>query len=917
MRPILLTVSAFGPYAGEVTIDMNQLGKSGLYLITGDTGAGKTTLFDAIVFALYGELSGQSRSASSMRSKYAEPTAKTYVRLAFEYRGSIYTVERSPQYERPSKRGGGTTVSPPDATLTLPDGSCVSGTRSVNEKIIEIMGVTRDQYIQIAMIAQGDFLRLLLASTDKRIEIFRSIFGTGCYRALQDEINREFRTVCVDRQRVADSIAQYISGISCLSDSANYERFCAVMDDVQSAAFDDVVSLLGSLIEEGNIDADNLRREQAETNKSLIEINGRISEVEQIAADIAKLTDIKREQSEAESRLNDIDSRLKNIDAEKYISELSSRIAVRSEKLVRFEERERLRTDIAACNEKKSAVDRKIDDMSATIEQWSDRIEKCKAEIDSLTDADVKLTEVKSRAEVVKKSKADVADLAVQLDEYDRRSVSLSAAQEKFKQLSDTAAQLGQRYIAANTAFLNEQAGVLAKQLQDGAPCPVCGSCDHPHPAALCDGAPDKSSVEHLREQAAKADSAAARQSSLCAEMAGAADNLRSHIVRRASELLEQCEIGAVRAALAQRSDELDKQSAQLAGKIELLGQQSERRRHLLDKLPQGEKMLKNKQDEREMCLRQSAAILAESEQLERSLVSVVREIGESTIADEQAEIGQLKAQLAQLQQAVADRRECECSIAESRSAAGVLSERIGGRTAEIGDLPEQKARLNDRLQMITDRLARVTASVQINSAALGEIERCGAELVELDRRWSSLKALSDTASGTVSGKEKIQLETYVQMTYFDRIIIRANSRLMNMTGGQYELRRRTAAENLRSQSGLELDVIDHYNGSERPVSTLSGGESFKASLALALGMSDEIQSSAGGVQLDTMFVDEGFGSLDSESLESAVSVLCGLSDGNRLVGIISHVDALKNRIDRQIIVRKQRSGGSSVTLQL
>jgi DNA repair protein SbcC/Rad50 len=204
---------------------------------------------------------------------------------------------------------------------------------------------------------------------------------------------------------------------------------------------------------------------------------------------------------------------------------------------------------------------------------------------------------------------------------------------------------------------------------------------------------------------------------------------------------------------------------------------------------------------------------------------------------------------------------------------------------------------------------------IETNTQALTNIRAKSDSLSELEKRYTWMKSLSNTANGNISGKEKIMLETYIQMTYFERIIDRANTRLMTMSGGQYELKRRREAENNRSQSGLDLDVIDHYNGTERSVKTLSGGESFKASLSLALGLSDEIQASAGGVKLDTMFVDEGFGSLDEESLDQAMRALSGLADGNRLVGIISHVGELKNRIDKQIIVTKDKSGGSRATI--
>ena len=241
-------------------------------------------------------------------------------------------------------------------------------------------------------------------------------------------------------------------------------------------------------------------------------------------------------------------------------------------------------------------------------------------------------------------------------------------------------------------------------------------------------------------------------------------------------------------------------------------------------------------------------------------------------------------------------------------------------RQAEPIDLELERAKrktLSVEIARLSEGLAELAARIRCNQTALEHLKEQSGDLEETEKKWTWVRALSNTANGNISGEEKIMLETYVQMTYFDRIIARANTRFMVMSGGQYELKRRIEAENNRSQSGLELDVIDHYNGTERSVNSLSGGETFKASLSLALGLSDEIQSSAGGIRLDTMFVDEGFGSLDEESLQQAMRALSSLTEGNRLVGIISHVAELKEKIDKQIFVTKDRSGGSRAEIRV
>ena len=234
----------------------------------------------------------------------------------------------------------------------------------------------------------------------------------------------------------------------------------------------------------------------------------------------------------------------------------------------------------------------------------------------------------------------------------------------------------------------------------------------------------------------------------------------------------------------------------------------------------------------------------------------------------------------------------------------------------DVGKLREENAAKTAERRGLEERQKKLHARLEKNRGTLADLKKEAARLAETEIRYTWLKALAETLTGQISGKEKVMLETYVQMRYFERIVSRANTRLLVMSGGQYELRRRAEATTNKSQSGLELDVVDHYNGSIRGVETLSGGESFKASLSLALGLADEIQSSAGGVELDTMFVDEGFGSLDDESLEQAMRALASLSEGRRLVGLISHVDALKERIDKKIIVTKAREQGSSVRIE-
>ena len=1197
MRPIRLKMSAFGPYAGETVVDFDRLGESGLYLITGDTGAGKTTIFDAITFALYGEASGENREPGMLRSKYAKPETPTQVTLTFRYGGKEYTVKRNPEYERPAKRGQGMKTQKADAELLLPDGRVVTKSREVRQAVQEILGVDRNQFSQIAMIAQGDFLKLLLADTRTRQEIFREIFRTRYYQVFQDRLKKEARDL--DQQCGNDrrSIDQYLSGAVCGEDDVRFPELekCRAGELPVSEAF----PLLEQLIAQ-----DEEAREAAEKRKKALddrlgELSGTIQKAEELAKWTADLQQAEEEFTEQEARVSRLKEALEAAKAgQPEIDALTDELAALSAQLpdyqkldaLRKEQREAAREleeaktdrdaaekqrqagqealearrderkDLADAGERKAQLvgqrdseearreqldkrnqqltkylslseawarsgqrvadreaalhaerekqpeaealrdriaqidaelpgygelekllheqadtEKALEDLTAAhrenqnaLDRQTEALEGYRAEQKTLADAGENLARLNGRKEQAEARLNSLDGLRETLDQYGGLCDQYETARARYRESAEQSDAAQKTYQRMYRAFLDEQAGVLAETLREGEPCPVCGSLTHPSPARKSAEAPTEKELEAAGKKMDRAMKAAEEASVEANRLGGQVQAKREEAEGLLETLLEGCPFEEAPARLALRRDETKHDLSELAGELKAEGDRLARKQELEVLIPDAEARRANcektireqekelsalttrkkQQEERRGALSEKLSYAdLSTAQAERTGLEVRRKAMQSALEKAETDhssareeytgldgrLTQLREQLALSEEERKQPRQAADAAAEavaaSKEVIAGLEEEIEKEDVRLRRREELDARipadesalasLEKTVRELTDRadrlsLARSNREAQINTlseslAFAGEAEalarqteartrrdslkaaldgaeqahrkgcedllqltvrieqrkeeiartqvpdmeslqgekrtlteqrqaeeetdrtlhtrlttnrgvleniRQGSEkLAELEKRLRWVKALSDTANGTLAGKEKVMLETYIQMTFFDRIIARANTRFMVMSGGQYELRRRQTAENNRAQSGLELDVIDHYNGTERSVKTLSGGESFKASLSLALGLSDEIQSSAGGIRLDTMFVDEGFGSLDGESLQQAIRALSGLTENSRLVGIISHVAELKEKIDRQIVVTKEKSGGSRVEI--
>ena len=914
MRPLNLTIAGFGPYAGTQKLDFELLGSSGLYLITGDTGAGKTTIFDAITFALFGQASGDNRSADMLRSKYAAPADPTFVELTFAYNEKIYTVRRNPGYDRAKKSGEGTTPQLPSAQLTYPDGHVVTKQKEVDLAIRDIIGLTREQFAQVAMISQGDFRKLLQAETKERQKIFRDIFGTGLYVILQDQLKANFTQVKNQREQASASILQYMEGIVCHEDS-----LLAV--DVKKARtgglpVTEVQQLLDDLLREDSQLQTQLNARlqqldvQMETVVALLtraeaynaakqSLEAKTGEETQSAAALeraaASLTAARNTVPEQEQLSRDITALELLLPSYDELEEKNRALTEKDNALNQAVQAQKAaQTDIAARNDTLGTLrgEHKLLE-SASLEK-----EKLLGQKKELTERKELFSRLLSSAAALEQAKQTLAQL---------QSAYLGAEKES--------ARLKQIYDAKNKAFLDEQAGIIASTLMPGTPCPVCGSPEHPNLAAISESAPTEAEVKQAKVSYETAQRKTEQASGKASTQRGAVAAAEQALLQESTAALGQTAPEDIVSAAQKQTEELTARIAGVTAQITAAEKKQTRKAQLEQLIPAQEQALAGAETALAAAREQIAALTAAAGEL-TARITALREI--LPFADKAALLAQrdtlvrkqhsLKAALAKAEADYSTRKEALAAVRAAiqelnRQLSDVPGDSADILTAQKEELTAQKAGLNTRLKDIHTRL-------RTNSTAQENISLKEKELAQLEARYVWIKSLSDTANGNLSGKDKIMLETYIQTTYFDRILARANLRLRKMSGGQYDLERRQTADNKKAQSGLDLDIVDHINTTRRSVNTLSGGEAFLASLALALGLSDEVQMST-GIRLDTLFVDEGFGSLDTEALSKAYFTLACLTEGNRLVGIISHVSELKEKIDRQIVVKKDRSGGS------
>lgn len=919
MRPLKLTMSAFAAYKNEITLVFTALGRQGLYLVTGDTGAGKTTIFDAVTYALYGEASGANRKADMFRSKYADSSVPTFVELEFECRGQLYKVKRSPEYERKKERGEGTTKAAAAAELIFPDGRIVVKTKEVTKEIEGIIGLNADQFTQIAMIAQGEFLKLLLASTDERIGIFRKLFNTEKYNRLQEKIKSDYNETDRKCRELRSVIGQYVNSIECAEES----EFAAELENAANGAMPDkdIINLAEKIIASdreqlGKLDASEKKLDEEikmvaalivkaeENEKKRVQLKNTEEQLEKLVNVIAeaensfKLAEEKRPEAEQmKKRVSEIEAKLPVYD------ELEEKLAVK-EKLAG--EYERISAEAKLYKEKYESLKIQLEDEKREHSQLAENkglAEKAKADIDRVSDVISQLEKLKKDCSELEKLRKEQTNAAA---EYAECAAEQDRAQEKYQRM--------------NRAFMNEQAGVLAQTLEAGKPCMVCGSCEHPSPAVISEGAPSQRELEEAEEKLSVQTEKCSDKYSFAVEMKGKLEEKSRQVSEKCLNLTGEDYSEKTESIISEKLAEKIRYRNSADIKLKLLNDGIRRYDELTASMPATEKSAEDNRKLAEKSVVELAKTETEENNTEKSISELSRQLEFTDRKAAEDKISQLEKSALQIEDditAAAEKKNRLCNEKSSlEGAAESLKKQLSeAEKTDYNSLKLKQAELDQAKNTLSEQLDSLKIRIAGNDTALARIRETNMGLANEEARLIWLSALNNTANGRYGENGKIMLETYVQTAYFDRILKKANIRFDIMTSGQYTMIRRAEAENNRSQSGLDIDVIDHYNGSVRSVKTLSGGEAFKASLSLALGLSDVIQEAAGGVRLETMFVDEGFGSLDEESLQQALNALSELSEGNRLVGIISHVSELKEKIDRQIRVSKDKSGCSKAII--
>lgn len=917
MRPLKITMSAFGPYAGEVTLDMQKLGKSGIYLITGDTGAGKTTVFDAISYALYGEASGNYRENTTLRSKYASADTPTFVELEFEYNNEIYKINRNPEYPRPNKRGEGFTKQGANAELVMPDGSVITKIKEVSAKVEEIIGINKNQFSQIAMIAQGDFRKLLNCETNERSKIFRKIFKTEPYHNIEIKLSSLFNELKRNREKEKSGIEQYINQLKCNeNDTLSLELEMAKSGDV---LIEDVIKLAGEIINKDTLEYTKTQKNIESINEEIEKINSNIKLYENQEATKKAYAKASAQLEELKTKRNDCEKAYKSAEAQRErLDDLTRKINLINSKMPKYDELKSLENSIneRAQSFEKSNNSLKLKQQEITLlEKEID--EKSKA-LEEVKGADLLVQKLTVEKEEINKKAEALKELKTEIDRCKTEQKNLKNAQSFAKSALDEYGALENEYNQIYIAFFNEQAGIIADELKDGEPCPVCGSTSHPNLARKSENAPSQADVESAQNLVKKAQEKANKARDTASALKSRFDEIAANVKSAAKKLFgtDDNVFDDYNSNINALKKEYDCTLALLKTANEKLSLYKK-----LDKeIPKIQEKQKSLSDEISTLNTQKAsdeAFISENTKRVTSIKSELDFESADLAKDKLKEYTNLssdiKNAIEKSKNAFDDiKSQYDTQMGTKASLENALKE---FKEIDLASLNEKSLKLNEYKKDVDKTAKSLYSRIESNKLLVDNISEKRDILKEYDDKFVWLKALSETANGDISGKEKITLETFVQMAYFDSIIRKANIRLLTMSDGQYELVRRSDAETLKKNEGLALDVIDHFNASTRSVSTLSGGESFMASLCLALGLSDEIQSSNGGIKLDTMFVDEGFGSLDGEALDRALSALTSLSQGNRLVGIISHVDALCDRIDNKIVITKDRTIGSNAQI--
>ena len=916
MRPLTLEMSAFGPYAEKTVLNLEQLGTKGLYLITGDTGAGKTTIFDAIAYALYGYPSGEFRMAKMLRSQYASPDMETYVKLTFSYKGKIYTIRRSPAYERAKKNGKGTT-SEKSSVLLEYDGKIIE--KEADAYIKEIIGLDKKQFTQIAMIAQGDFSKLLMANSTERKPILRMLFKTENFDILQKRLKDEFKDVKEKYLSASKKMQERSSEIQFPETDAFHQKQKALLN--QELHENEILLLLEEL-EQYDTKQEQLIQQEIQKTETLLE---ELKHQLEIADAQQQLSQVQQNITISSQKCQDAKTALQDAESQKpEIEQNQARIQELEKSLHLLQDFQKMKQQLQKVQNQKSELLAKQTSSQEQLTKLQNDIKLLNQQQENLSNCEALKIKLESELQTKDAYFKQLENFQTAYSDYQKLLDLQETAQNAFDKANKDYQKINAVYENAYQLFLANQAGILAKQLKAGECCPVCGAKDHPSPAVCLDTVVTEAELKKLEKNSVSANKQR-EQKSYDAGTISARVQDQKKLLARDADILLHCSLGQASRTASEQKTETESAISNLKIQIQqnqknlnqfiknqnalknmnlLLEQKTSELEHCRQTIQETENTFNTLNGQFTLRSQELQQHLKENLSIEQTQNSIHTEIKTLTARNQEinknitlkqeelrradTEYSRLQGQTEQLLKLVSDFPPIDKTVTETNK-----------KSAE-----QQKTLLTQKKNSISVR--------KLSNHNLKKLWKQNAdELTQLEKKYRMIEPLADTANGN------IPLEIYIQRTFFDKIIARANKRFSIMTDGQYSLHRRNEKKFGGGYDGLELDVTDHWNGTTRSVKTLSGGESFKASLSLALGLSEEIQSSAGGIQLDSMFVDEGFGSLDEHSLRQAMKALSDLSEDDRLIGIISHVSELKTKIDKQIIVKKDREGKSNIHIQI
>ena len=908
MKPLHLTMSAFGPYADKIEVPFERFGESGLYLVTADTGAGQTTIFDAITFALYGESSGKVRDSSMLRSDYASPTQKTEVCLTFSYKGEIYKVERTPQYERAKARGDGTTKEVASATLIYPDGKVLTGVKQVTTAITELIGIDSKQFAQIVMIAQGDFLELLLADTVKRSGIFRKIFNTEKIQLFQKNIKQQALEQKRNLDMQKESVMQYVSQIVCntteletLRDGAEIYTLKPLTDELEKSIKDDETAYNQSQI---NLDV---------IRKTLEQLSSKLDKAKECEKTKKDYESAKQNLDLLKLKLESLEQNLKNAQQNQpECDKLKSEIAKLENEMPIYTALENAEIQVKKASEKQNQLKTEQTKLDLEQEMLKKRLSELETLINELQNSAVELEQLKNIKISLDNIKNELYEMQTQYEKACQAYKDYQKIKKDFENANAVYNDVNSKFLNYEQLFFSEQAGILAKDLIENTPCPVCGSLHHPKPATLSNSAISQKQLEDAKKLAETARNKMTQASEKAAQIKSVYELAKEQMEKQAVKLFGENH-DKIGVELQKANNDEQNKRLECENKIKECEKKLEDIKNYKNEQELKTKALNINEQNKQKCqadfvtyTAQLSSANAQLETLKNQTRYSSQILAKEALLNAQNKLDELQKQIETAQTALNNANEQKIKYT---TLVGTLSEQLEKMPEQ--DITALENKYNsleiEQKQLDTEHKNRFNR-ISTNKSIYNKIKDGIAALEKQDKYCTMLKRLSDTANGEISGK-KLTFENYILAFYFEQIVAAANERFYRMTSGQYKLVRRKDGINGRAQGGLELDVMDFYTGKVRNVRTLSGGESFKASLSLALGLSDVIQLGAGGVEIDAMFIDEGFGSLDAESLDTAMRILESLAGDNRQIGIISHVSELRNRIERKILVTRKRQG--------